>query len=66
MAEEPLLPRKELPARSAANATDTHAQSSRRHWAAGERPDLTFEELQYPTCLAPELASQAASEPRLV
>ena len=65
MAEESLLPRKELPAWSAANATDTHAQSSRRYRAARERPDLASEELQHPACLAPELEIQAASEPRL-
>lgn len=54
MAEESLLLRKELPAWSAAKATDTHAQSSRRYRAARERPDLASEELQHPACLAPE------------
>lgn len=54
MAEESLLPRKELPAGSAVNATDTHAQSSRRYKASRERPDLASKELQPPACLAHE------------
>lgn len=53
MAEESLLPRKDLPAGSAASATDTHAQSSRRCWTARERSDLFSEELQPPACLVP-------------
>lgn len=63
MAEESLLPRKELPDRSAANATETHAQSGLQYRTARERPDLAFEELQYPEGSALYLA---ASEPRLV
>lgn len=55
MAEESLLPRKELPAGSAASATDTRAQSSRRHRASRERPDLASKELQPPACFAPEI-----------
>lgn len=63
MAEESFPPRKELPARSAANATDTHAQSSRRFWASREPPDLASEELQSPAFFAPGLALQTGSQP---
>lgn len=64
MAEESFLPRKELPARSAANATDAHAQSSRRFWAFRERPDLASEELQSPEPFASGPALQTEPESR--
>ncbi|XP_010624811.1 suppressor of fused homolog [Fukomys damarensis] len=66
MAEESLLPRKAQSARSAAKTTDTHAQSSRRCRVSRERPYLATEELPSPACLAPELALQPATGPRLL